>query len=74
VTPSDAAFATQSSTILTCIDQWLKSAPGRIVTITSELGDVVMVLHETHTSHGSSVRDAGAQISQVLIMDGTVRP
>jgi hypothetical protein len=60
----------QASVILNVLDRWLRGAPGRVITLTHELGDGVLVtMHEAHVSRGESLRDAAAQVATVASLE-----
>jgi len=76
VSPLEASLHAQATLVLGAFDDYLRAAPDREVRITFSLEHGFRVaLHEEHVSRGDSLRDAAAQVAQVLILDaGGVSP
>ncbi|HEX4336269.1 MAG TPA: hypothetical protein VH062_10175 [Polyangiaceae bacterium] len=72
----DFAPHAQATIVLSALDDYLRTAPDREVRISYSLEHGFRVaLHEQHVSHGDSLRDAAAQVAQVLVLDaGAVSP
>jgi hypothetical protein len=71
MSPVEAATHAQSSILLAAFDDYLRAAPDRKIEITFSLEHGFRVaLHEEHVSKGESLRDAAAQVAQVLVLEG----
>ena len=71
--PDDSVEAmrhAQASVILSALDDWLRGAPGREVRFTRDGEGFRVVLASDRTSRGESLRDAAAQATTVLLVDG----
>ncbi|HEX4337723.1 MAG TPA: hypothetical protein VH062_17535 [Polyangiaceae bacterium] len=65
------ALHAQASIILSALDDFLRASPGREIRITHDFENgFAVTLRESHVSRGESLRDAAAQVAQVLLLDG----